>query len=73
MRCYVTNPTKMLRLTTRYADWWNVSSTGVATYERMVRRFEEACAEVGRVSADNEADFGFVGTPQQIVTDSVIR
>ncbi len=87
---------KMLRLTARYADWWNVSSTGVQTYRRMVETFEQACAEIGRVpatvrrswgggcacapteaaakrlaavrfSADNEDDFGFVGTPQQIV------
>jgi len=87
---------KMLRLTARYADWWNVSSTGVQTYRRMVETFEQACAAVGRdpatvrrswgggctcapteaeakrlagdrFSADNEDDFGFVGTPQQIV------
>ncbi|MCB0124047.1 MAG: LLM class flavin-dependent oxidoreductase [Caldilineaceae bacterium] len=87
---------KMLRLTARHADWWNVSSTGPATYARMVREFEQACADVGRdpatvrrtwgggcacapteaeaqhlagdrVSADDEDDFGFVGTPAQIV------
>lgn len=87
---------KMLRLTARYADWWNVSSTGVQTYGRMVSEFAQACAEVGRdpatvrrswcggcacaptevearrlagarFSADNEDDFGFVGTPTQIV------
>ena len=87
---------KMLRLTARYADWWNVSSTGVEAYRRMTETFAQACAEVGRdpaqvrrswcggcacapteaeakrlagdrFSADNEEDFGFVGTPQQIV------
>ena len=87
---------KMLRLTARYADWWNVSSTGVQTYRRIVETFEQACAAVGRdpatvrrswgggcacapteaaanrlaavrFSADNEDDFGFVGTPPQIV------
>ena len=87
---------KMLRLTARYADWWNVSSIGVQTYRRRVGEFEQACAELGRnpatvrrswcggcacapteaeakrlagdrFSADNEDDFGFVGTPQQIV------
>jgi alkanesulfonate monooxygenase SsuD/methylene tetrahydromethanopterin reductase-like flavin-dependent oxidoreductase (luciferase family) len=87
---------KMLRLTARYADWWNVSSTSVQAYRRMVGSFEQACAEVGRdpatvrrswgggcacaptqaeakrlagdrFSPDSEEDFGFVGTPQQIV------
>ena len=89
---------KMLRLTARYADWWNVSSIGVQTYRRRVGEFEQACAELGRnpatvrrswcggcacapteaeakrlagdrFSADNEDDFGFVGTPQQIVEE----
>lgn len=87
---------KMLRLTARYADWWNVSSIGPGIYARMAREFEQACADVGRdpatvrrtwgggcacastpaearrlagnrVSADNAEDFGFVGTPVQIV------
>jgi alkanesulfonate monooxygenase SsuD/methylene tetrahydromethanopterin reductase-like flavin-dependent oxidoreductase (luciferase family) len=39
---------KMLRLTAQHADWWNVSSTPVSTYRRMVESFEQACAEVGR-------------------------
>lgn len=39
---------KMLRLTARYADWWNVSSTGVASYQRMAEEFQRACGEVGR-------------------------
>lgn len=87
---------KMLQVTARYADWWNVSSTGAESYRRMVETFEQACAEVGRdpaqvrrswcggcvctpteaeakqlagdrMSADDEENFGFVGTPQQIV------
>jgi alkanesulfonate monooxygenase SsuD/methylene tetrahydromethanopterin reductase-like flavin-dependent oxidoreductase (luciferase family) len=87
---------KMLHLTARYADWWNVSSTGIDVYRRMVGEFERACAEVGRVpstirrswgggcacaatqqeaeaftegrwSSDNPEDFGFVGTPQQVI------
>ncbi|MEZ4869404.1 MAG: LLM class flavin-dependent oxidoreductase [Caldilineaceae bacterium] len=87
---------KMLRLTARHADWWNVSSTGVAAYRHMVEAFEQACAEVGRdpatvrrswgggcacaptaaeakrlaairVSPDDDDDFDFVGTPQQII------
>ncbi len=88
---------RMLRLTARQADWWNVSSTGPGAYRRMAAEFERACTEVGRdpasvrrtwvggcacaptqaeaedlagnrFSADNDdEDFGFVGTPQQVV------
>lgn len=87
---------KMLRLTARYADWWNVSSSGIDSYRRMADEFERACAEVGRdpstvrrswgggcacapteaeanvfaagrYSPDNDEDFGFVGTPQQVI------
>jgi alkanesulfonate monooxygenase SsuD/methylene tetrahydromethanopterin reductase-like flavin-dependent oxidoreductase (luciferase family) len=39
---------KMLRLTARYADEWNVSSTGIRRYRELVREFERACDEVGR-------------------------
>jgi len=39
---------KMLRLTAKYADWWNVSSTGLAEYRRLVEECERACATVGR-------------------------
>lgn len=42
---------KMLRLTAQYADWWNVSSTGIESYRHMVREFERACIDVGRDSA----------------------
>ncbi|HET7087520.1 MAG TPA: LLM class flavin-dependent oxidoreductase, partial [Anaerolineae bacterium] len=88
---------KMLRLAAKYADGWNVSSTGVEGYRRMAAQFERACAEVGRdpstvrrswgggcacaptqeeaevfagglYSPDNAFDdFGFVGTPRQLV------
>ena len=88
---------KMLRLAAKYADWWNVSSSGIERYRRMAEEFERACAEVGRdpsmvrrtwiggcacaptqaeaevfagdlYSADGEDDdFGFVGTPEQLV------
>jgi alkanesulfonate monooxygenase SsuD/methylene tetrahydromethanopterin reductase-like flavin-dependent oxidoreductase (luciferase family) len=34
---------KMLRLTARHADWWNVSSTGIAAYRDLVQAFERAC------------------------------
>lgn len=39
---------KMLRLTARYADWWDVSSTGIEAYRLMSGEFNAACAEVGR-------------------------
>ncbi len=87
---------KMLRLTAKYADWWNVSSSGLDRYRALAEAFERACAEVGRdpstvrrswgggcacaltreeaeafaggrFSADDDEDFGFVGTPQQLV------
>lgn len=87
---------KMLRLAARYADDWNVSSTGPSAYRRLAGEFDHACGEVGRdpatvrrswvggcvcaptpeqaavfaldpaVDADGE-DFGFVGTPTQII------
>ena len=88
---------KTLRITAKYADEWNVSSTGIGKYRRLVEAFERACADVGRdpaalrrswgggcvcmptqveakriagerYNADNlEDDFGFVGTPLQVV------
>jgi alkanesulfonate monooxygenase SsuD/methylene tetrahydromethanopterin reductase-like flavin-dependent oxidoreductase (luciferase family) len=88
---------KMLRLTARYADEWNVSSTGLVEYRRLVIEFEKACKDVGRdpstvrrswcggcacartqVEAEHMAgnrynasnpddDFGFVGTPDQVI------
>lgn len=39
---------KMLRITAKYADEWNVSSTGIGKYRRLVVDFERACADVGR-------------------------
>ncbi len=39
---------KMLRLTAKYADWWNVSSTNLASYRPMVERLTEYCLEQGR-------------------------
>jgi alkanesulfonate monooxygenase SsuD/methylene tetrahydromethanopterin reductase-like flavin-dependent oxidoreductase (luciferase family) len=87
---------KMLRLTAKYADWWNVSSTSSKQYRLLVEAFERACAEIGRDSAsvrrswiggcacaasqaeaekltegrwraDDDEDFGFVGTAEQIL------
>lgn len=42
---------KMLALTARYADEWNVSSTGVNKYRRLVEEFEKACHVAGRVAS----------------------
>ena len=39
---------KMLRLTAKHADWWNVSSTPIDTYRTYVRELERACEELGR-------------------------
>jgi alkanesulfonate monooxygenase SsuD/methylene tetrahydromethanopterin reductase-like flavin-dependent oxidoreductase (luciferase family) len=39
---------RMLRVAARYADWWNVSWTGIDTYREYVEEFERACAEVQR-------------------------
>jgi alkanesulfonate monooxygenase SsuD/methylene tetrahydromethanopterin reductase-like flavin-dependent oxidoreductase (luciferase family) len=39
---------KMLRLTASYADWWNVSSTSLASYRPMVEQLERYCLELGR-------------------------
>jgi alkanesulfonate monooxygenase SsuD/methylene tetrahydromethanopterin reductase-like flavin-dependent oxidoreductase (luciferase family) len=87
---------KMLRLTARYADWWNVSSTRFEEYRQMAEELERACTEIGRdpatvrrtwvgpcacaattaeadrlaagrYSSTSVEDFGFVGTPQQVV------
>lgn len=43
---------KMLRLTARYADEWNVSSTGVRAYQRLRDEFEKACHAEGRNPAE---------------------
>ena len=39
---------RMLRVAARYADWWNVSWTGIDTYRQYVEEFERACTEVQR-------------------------
>jgi alkanesulfonate monooxygenase SsuD/methylene tetrahydromethanopterin reductase-like flavin-dependent oxidoreductase (luciferase family) len=39
---------RMLRLTAKHADWWNVSSIGIEGYRPMLAEFERACDEVGR-------------------------
>jgi len=39
---------KMLGLTAKYADWWNVSSTSSKDYRLFVEHFERACEEIGR-------------------------
>jgi alkanesulfonate monooxygenase SsuD/methylene tetrahydromethanopterin reductase-like flavin-dependent oxidoreductase (luciferase family) len=49
---------KMLRLAARHADWWNVSSTGIADYRLLVQEFERACTEVGRDPATVRRTWG---------------
>lgn len=49
---------KMLRLTAKYADWWNVSSTGVEGYKQMAEQCERACADVGRDPATLRRTWG---------------
>ena len=49
---------KMLRLTARYADGWNVSSTGIERYRALAAEFERACAEVGRDPATVRRSWG---------------
>jgi alkanesulfonate monooxygenase SsuD/methylene tetrahydromethanopterin reductase-like flavin-dependent oxidoreductase (luciferase family) len=49
---------KMLRLTAKYADWWNVSSTGIEGYRRMAEECERACADVGRDGATLRRTWG---------------
>lgn len=39
---------RMLRLAARYADEWNVSSTSVSRYRRLIEAFEKECLRVGR-------------------------
>lgn len=49
---------KMLALTARHADWWNVSSTGIEQYRSYHQEFEQACAEVGRDPATVRRTWG---------------
>jgi alkanesulfonate monooxygenase SsuD/methylene tetrahydromethanopterin reductase-like flavin-dependent oxidoreductase (luciferase family) len=49
---------KMLRLTARHADWWNVSSTGIQDYRAYLQEFERACEEVGRDPATVRRTWG---------------
>jgi alkanesulfonate monooxygenase SsuD/methylene tetrahydromethanopterin reductase-like flavin-dependent oxidoreductase (luciferase family) len=49
---------KMLRLTATYADWWNVSSTGIEGYRRLAEACERACADVGRDPATLRRTWG---------------
>lgn len=49
---------QMLRLTARYADGWNVSSTGIQRYRHLAAEFERACAEVGRDPATVRRSWG---------------
>jgi len=64
---------KMLRLTAKYADWWNVSSTGIEGYRRLAGECERACAEVGRDPATLRRSWGggCVCAPTQAQAESL--
>ena len=49
---------RMLRLTARYADWWNASSTGLQDYRRMSAALDAACTELGRDPATLRRTWG---------------
>lgn len=49
---------KMLRLTARHANWWNVSSTRIEDYRSYLQVFERACDEVGRDPATVRRTWG---------------
>jgi alkanesulfonate monooxygenase SsuD/methylene tetrahydromethanopterin reductase-like flavin-dependent oxidoreductase (luciferase family) len=49
---------KTLRITAKYADEWNVSSTGIHQYRRLVKTFERACADVDRDPASVRQSWG---------------
>lgn len=64
---------KMLRLTAMYADWWNVSSTGIDGYRQMVEACERTCAAVGRDPATLRRTWcgGCVCAPTQTEVESI--
>jgi alkanesulfonate monooxygenase SsuD/methylene tetrahydromethanopterin reductase-like flavin-dependent oxidoreductase (luciferase family) len=66
---------KMLRLTARYADWWNVSSTGIEGYRRLAAECERACAEVGRDPATLRRTWGggCICAPTQAEAEALAR
>jgi alkanesulfonate monooxygenase SsuD/methylene tetrahydromethanopterin reductase-like flavin-dependent oxidoreductase (luciferase family) len=49
---------KMLRITAKYADEWNVSSTEIRQYHHLVAEFERACADVDRDPATVRRSWG---------------
>jgi alkanesulfonate monooxygenase SsuD/methylene tetrahydromethanopterin reductase-like flavin-dependent oxidoreductase (luciferase family) len=49
---------QMLRLVARHADWWNVSSTGIADYRRYLDEFRRACDDIGRDPATVRRTWG---------------
>ena len=49
---------KMLSITAKYADEWNVSSTGINRYRHLVETFDQACAGGGRDPATVRRSWG---------------
>ncbi|GCE23875.1 LLM class flavin-dependent oxidoreductase [Dictyobacter kobayashii] len=39
---------KMMRLTARHADWWNIMGADIDSVKKHIANCEQACAEVGR-------------------------
>jgi alkanesulfonate monooxygenase SsuD/methylene tetrahydromethanopterin reductase-like flavin-dependent oxidoreductase (luciferase family) len=64
---------KMLRLTATYADWWNVSSTGIEGYRQLAEACERACVEVGRDGATLRRTWcgGCVCAPTQAEVEAI--
>ena len=49
---------RMLQITAKYADEWNVSSTGINRYRRLVEDFDRACTAVGRDPSSVKRSWG---------------
>ena len=66
---------KMLRVTAKYADWWNVSSTGLAEYRRLAEECESACADVGRDPSTLRRSWcgGCACAPTQAEVERIVR
>lgn len=64
---------KMLQLAAQYADCWNVSSTGINTYQHMLAAFERACAAINRDPATIQRSWvgGCACAPTQAEADTL--
>jgi len=64
---------RMLRVIARYADWWNVSWTGIKAYRAIVPECERACEEVGRDPATLRRTWfgGCICAPTQAAVEAI--